>query len=197
LLEQFGIDRDAQIEFQLYDWFTHHANVDPDEPFDSINGRIERFLHEMQSHHHAKFEITKLRSEGNQDKLQVTAHLTVLGFQYLNEHRLRISNLRLNDTLEINTRQQIAFDQTIADNSVIQAGASRRQTRIFRWTAIFAFCAMAIAGVSLWRDFHKDTQSQLLLKKDSLISTLQKNLYHLKTDSSAHSKAMKIETKKP
>jgi hypothetical protein len=81
-------------------------------------------------------------------------------------------------------------------NSGIQATASRRQTLIFRWTALFAFGAMGIAGISLMRDFRKDKLLQQLSQKDSLIRTLQKNLYRLKSDSSRLSEAKKTSPKK-
>lgn len=110
--------------------------------------------------------------------------VTVTGLDYLNQYRLRQSNFSLNGILESNTKLQTGFDQVIASNSNIQAIASRRQTRIFRWTALFALGAMGIAGISLWSDFRKDKLLQQLSQKDSLIHVLQKKLYRLKIDSS-------------
>jgi len=123
--------------------------------------------------------------------------VTVTGLDYLNQYYLRQSNFNLNGILESNTKLQTGFDQVIADNSGVQAAASRRQTRIFRWTAVFAFGAMMVSAFRLWKDFHKDTLKQRLLQKDSLIRILQKSLYRLRTDSSHLSVAMKTLPKKP
>src|ERR1700744_6262257 len=62
--------------------------------------------------------------------------------------------------------QQNEINSTIASNSGVQATASGKQTKIFKWTACFAFGAMSIAGANLLRDIHKDNQSQLIKSKD-------------------------------
>ncbi|MDB5154664.1 MAG: hypothetical protein JWR54_3415 [Mucilaginibacter sp.] len=163
-------------------------------------------LKDMQTHLHIiKFrdtEVNKVYWQGNQvhpewfDSITFDIWVTVAGLDYLNQYYLRQSNFGLNSILESNTKLQTGFDQVIANNSGIQATASRRQTQIFRWTAVFAFVAMAISGISLWKDFHKDKLLQSISQKDSSIRTLQKNLYHLKIDSSRLSEAMKTLPKK-
>ncbi len=122
--------------------------------------------------------------------------VTVNGLDYLNQYYLRQSYFELNGTIRANTIKQTELNQTIADNSIIEATASRKQTNIFRWTAVIALVALAMSGFNAWIDFHKDTLSQQLSQRDLLIKQLQKKLYLQKTDSSLSIKAKKASPKK-
>jgi len=108
-LEPWGIDREVEIEAKLYEWFTHQISVDPLEPFDSINARIERFLDVISDNRHITQSRIIMRVEGKGARWQVQARLTYLGLQYLNEHRLTISNIHLNDTIKRNSYIQIGI----------------------------------------------------------------------------------------
>jgi hypothetical protein len=108
-LEPWGIDREVEIEAQLYEWFTHQLSVDPLEPHDSINARIERFLDVISENKHIFFAKQKIRVEGKEDMWQVQVRLTFLGLQYLNEHRLTVSNINLNHTIKRNSYIQIGI----------------------------------------------------------------------------------------
>jgi hypothetical protein len=130
------------------------------------------------------------------DEVEFYVWVTVAGLDYLNQYYLRQSSFRLNSILETNTELQTGFDRVVASNSDIQATASRRQTRIFRWTAVFACGAMVITGLSLMRDIHKDNLSQQVKEKDSLIQQLQKKINLLKTDSSGVKMAKKTSPKR-
>jgi len=103
-LEPWGIDREVMIEVQLYDWFTHQISVDPLEPFDSINARIERFLDVIHENRHITQARNKIRVEGKEDRWEVQVRLTYLGLEYLNQHRLTVSNILLNDTIRFNNK---------------------------------------------------------------------------------------------
>jgi hypothetical protein len=131
------------------------------------------------------------------DETPFEVWVTVTGLDYLNQFYLRESNFRLNDTLRANADKQTTINQTIAANSKIQATDAQKQTKIFRWTAIFAFVVMIISGITLWRDSHKDTLQQQLKQKDSVILQLQKKVYLQTPDSSLSMRAKKNLQKKP
>jgi hypothetical protein len=165
-LEPWGIDREVQIEAQLYDWFTHQISVDPLEPFDSINARIERFLDVISENKHIFFAKQKIRVEGKEDRWQVQVRLTFLGLQYLNQHRLTLSNIELNNS-------------TIASNGIISANSTTQTTilqgqRIYLYiTALLTLANVLITVINLSSNDLKDKLQTQLQEQTKQIHKLQ------------------------
>ena len=171
-LEEFGIDREVRVDHLLLDWFRNQPYVDVNEPLDSLYARIVHFVDEMHENRHIQVFHEPRTIDGDK-VMYISARLTFFGKQYCIDQR------------------QFVVNKTVADNSGIQATASQKQTTIFKWTAIFVFGTLVFSGISLWKDFHKDALEQQLSQKDSLIRTLQKNLYRLETAPSLQKMAKK------
>ena len=205
-LSDVRIGEKKDISEFLNEYFPYDSNLSPSD-YKNLQqqGAISRFLDTLR-----KYTLfpQEYRRELNFGFVQNMASLTDEGLQALEEERekekeierqgaLNRSIIESNEKMVEYAGKQVDFNRDMVVNSGVQATQSKIQTRVFKWTAIFAFGAMAIAVFNAWRDFHKDTQQQLLSRKDSLIRTLQKNIDRLKSDSSLRSKKVQNETKKP
>lgn len=168
-LEPFGIDREVDISDDLVRWLRGEPVAELEEHIDSLNSRLVHLVDEMSENKHIRL-FREPVVVNDENRWHVIVRLTFDGKLYCI------------------TERQILLDRAIATNSI-------KQTTIFRWTAAFACGAMIIAALSILRDIHKDNLSQQVKERDSLIHTLQKSLYHLKTDSSHQKEAKKLRPK--
>jgi hypothetical protein len=171
-LEEWGIDREAQVDHFLYKWFKNQPNVEKDEDIDNISWRIEHFVNEMHESKHIRL-FKKKENEDGTGLWYVSARLTSGGLEYLNNYRLVQSAISLNkSTLDSN--------RIISDNSTRQSTIFRRQTIILGIVGVFALISLIVSIMTYILDNKTEQLSVHIkqLKQDSLKS--QKEILQLK-----------------
>src|ERR1700723_593427 len=128
-LELWGIDREVDITDLLYTLFRTQRSIDPNEALDSLNSRIAHFVDEMHENRHIRL-FKEEKTINGVTTWYVSARLTFFGKQYCIDERQNIIN------------------QSLATNSGIQATASNKQTKIFKWTAIIVFGTLILSVIS-------------------------------------------------
>ncbi len=106
ILQPYGIDREVDVSKDIYELFKNQPKVDPNEAPDNLNARIAHFCDEIHENRH----IRLFKKEEPIDGITtwyVSMRLTYLGLQYLNEHRLTVSNINLNEAIRANFKYQL------------------------------------------------------------------------------------------
>lgn len=213
LLQQHGFAMKANIAPKLNELFHYPLGEDDERLFNHSRDRLIGFLDGVRQNDYFLYNawdlnnVTNYRQRADRTNwfgdYAFVASITDTGLRYLADEIKRRKEFEVSDSVIATnksvqntnesmvsvTTKQNEINKTIADNSTTQ-------TNVLLGTALFAFLALCVSSVNLCRDIRKDKLEKRLQEKDSLINTLRKEQYRLKTDTSQAKEAKKISTKK-
>jgi len=184
-----GINNTVDIYFLLNKKFTKETNFG----YLRRTDQIDLFLKKIKEDSYLEYTISPadFKTQNENIDLTILAHITVTGFQFLNNVRRDKSTLETNNSMVTIAKEQSSTNKIIAGNSTIQTNILNRQKWILWATVGVAACSAFIAYLSYQKDVPNNLLPQELKVINKRIDTLQHMLPQTKSYSSPVTTAKK------